>query len=186
MVDRLTVEHGQVWLGDDLLPGIFRELWVRGEAVLDEVKMQSGSGKTHQPNGWTDMDVSLSLDLLTDDSGNCYAKLSAMNRIFRGADGHSDPKVFDLRGNPHLTARGIDQVIFAGLDSFEDDRDDVVYATLHFVEDRPVVTRAEAQVNAGNGAAVTPTADTTETSDTSLSEDDSNPFMDGYREMTES
>ena len=182
MADRLTYEQGRVWLADILLPGHLRELWIRGEAQLDEIKVEGISGKAHQPNGWKDMDVTLSLDLLTDDGSSCYDKLATINHIFRRYGGNADPKVYEASGNPHLAARGIGQVIFAGLESYESQEDDVVYAGLHFVEDRPAVIKAEKRAAAATTA--TPEADTATAStqaDEDVAKDDSNPFADGYK-----
>ncbi len=183
MADRLTFEHGQVWLADVLLPGQLRELWIRGEAQLDEVKVEGVSGKTHQPNGWSDMDITLSLDLLTDDGGTCYDKLATINHIFRRYGGNADPKVYEVSGNPHMAARGIGQVIFAGLDSYESEEDDVIYAGLHFVQDRPAVIKAEKRVAGAGPSSSTPAADTAASAeaDEDVARDDSNPFADGYK-----
>lgn len=141
----LTFSHGSVRLGSSSVPGILKSLRVRGSVLFDEAEVDGLSGTTKTPKGWEDAAVTLVVELLTDDTGNCYDKLTRLDALFRGLDNNANPKVLDV-ANPHITARGVERVVFAGLNSTETDADDVVEATLRFTEHRPVVLRAEKQV----------------------------------------
>ncbi len=184
MVDRLTFEHGRIKLGGDLLPGVFKDLWVQGSVQLDEFQVDGLSGKVRRPMGWKNSDVSLTLELLTDDQSSCYKKLAVINRIYKSHGGNADPKVFDVSANPHFASRGIDQVIFAGLDSWESDQDDVIGCGLQFVEDNPVVVNSEQRTVASDKAtgdmpAVSPSNSVS--LDDDVGTDDTNPLGEGYR-----
>lgn len=154
----LSFEHGEVWLGGERVPGVLRGQSIRGCVRFDEAETDGLSGKVKTPLGWEDADIQLRLDLISDqqmkpyvDGEDCYEKLAELNRIFKGYDNGGNPQVYDIV-NAHVTARGIDQVVFAGLDSRETDRDDIIRATLSFTEHKPPVQRVEAQAVAADQA----------------------------------
>jgi len=141
----LTFEHGEVRLGSQTVPGILKSMRVRGAVVFDEAEPDGMSGKTKTPKGWDDCAITLTIDLLTDDRATCYDRLAKLNALFKGYDNGANPRVLDV-ANPHISARGIERVVFAGLDSSESNQDDVVMASLRFTEHRPTIIRAEKRV----------------------------------------
>tara|TARA_B100000683_G_scaffold264145_1_gene293320 strand:- start:1287 stop:1784 length:498 start_codon:yes stop_codon:yes gene_type:complete len=143
----LTFAHGEVRLGSKLVPGILKSMRVRGSVAFDETERDGMSGKAKTPKGWDDCAITLTVDLLTDSSGTCYDKLAQLDALFRGYDNGVNPRVLDVV-NAHVAARGIERVVFAGLESSESDQDDVMVATLRFTEHRPVILRAEKRVGA--------------------------------------
>jgi uncharacterized protein YfaP (DUF2135 family) len=180
----LAIEHGQVSLGGKLIPGIFVSQSIRGAVRFDEAKADNLSGKVKTPLGWEDADISIELDLLTEDGSTCYEKLSRLNALFKGYDNGSNPKVYSLV-NPHIIARGIDQVVFSGLDSSESDDDDVIRARLSFVEHNPPVIEVEKRVAASNEKTnETPTVADNVEADPTLTQDKTNPFHDGFKAGT--
>ena len=147
----LVFEDGQITLGGSLLPGVLRRLSIRGQVRFDEAEQDGLSGKVKVPMGWEDADVTAEVELLTD-STDCYDKLAGLDATFRGYDNGGNPKVYDLV-NRHTAARGIDQVVFAGLESSETDQDDVILAGLAFQEHKPAVVAVESRVAASDKAA---------------------------------
>ncbi|OIQ51035.1 hypothetical protein BerOc1_02980 [Pseudodesulfovibrio hydrargyri] len=145
----LTFSHGEVRLGSKLVPGILKSLSVRGSVVFAEAERDGLSGKTKTPKGWDDSAISLTVELLTDET-SCYDKLAALDALFRGHDNGANPRVLDV-ANAHVTARGIERVVFAGLDSSETDQDDVIQASLKFTEHRPPIIKAEKRVGRTGG-----------------------------------
>jgi len=143
----LTFAHGEVRLGSRTVPGILRSQNIGGRVRFDESERDGLSGKAKTPTGWEDCDISLTVDLLTDEAGTCYDKLAELDGLFRGHDNNANPRVLDV-ANAHVTARGIERVVFSGLDSAETDQDDVISATLRFTEYRPPVVRMEQRVGA--------------------------------------
>jgi len=141
----LTFSHGEVRLGSKLVPGILKSMRVRGAVLFDEAERDTLSGKTKTPKGWDDCAITVAVELLTD-STTCYDKLASLDELFRGHDNGANPRVLDV-ANPHVTARGIERVVFSGLSSSESDQDDVIMATLKFSEYRPPIIRAEKRVS---------------------------------------
>lgn len=178
----LTFDDGEVRLGNSLLPGILVSQTIRGAVRFDEAEADGLSGTVKTPLGWNDADVVLTLDLICDDQSDCYDKLTAINQMFKGADNGANPKIYTVTSR-HLRARGIDQLVFSGLDSAEDDQSDVLQATLSFVEHVPAIVRQEKHVAVSDtaiGAAPQISAADPEPEETLL--DDSNPFFEGLEE----
>lgn len=148
---RLTFEDGIVTLGGEALPGILHDCSVGCEVRFDEAEMDDRSGSTRTPLGWKDGDVSLTLDLPTDDAGTCYRKLRAIDAVFKGYDNGGNPKVYDVVSS-HLAARGVRQVVFSGLTSQETDQDDVVQCRLTFREHKPAIVEVENRASARSSA----------------------------------
>ncbi len=140
----LTFANGQVTLGGELLPGIFRDVSVRCDIRFDEAEEDARSGSTKTPLGWNDSDIDLSLDLLTDDDSTCYKKLRSLNSIFKGYDSNGNPKVYTVASS-HVSARGITKIVFSGLSSRESDRDDMISCRLSFQEYKPAVVKVESK-----------------------------------------
>jgi len=156
----LTIEHGEVRLNNRIVPGILKSLDVRGSVMFDKAEKDSQSGKVKTPLGWEDADVSLVMQLVSDNhlkptkppsTLSCYEKLAELNGIFRDTDKSKDPKVYEVV-NAHITARGIERVVFSGLNSSETNENDIMLATLSFVEHLPVIIRKENQVASSDKA----------------------------------
>ncbi len=137
----LTFEHGEVRLGSVMVPGVLKSIRVRGAVVFDEAETDGLSGKTKTPKGWDDSAISITVALVTDTT-TCYHKLAQINTLFRRHDIRANPLVLDV-ANPHITARGVERVVFCGLMSAESNKDDVIVATLDFTEHRPPIVVAE-------------------------------------------
>lgn len=144
----LIFDDGRVMLGGEELPGLLLRLSVKGEVRFDESKNDGSSGKKRTPLGWKDADVALEMELLTDEDSDCYDKLAALDRVFKGRGTHAAPKVLEV-SNRHLRARGVSRVVFSGLDSRETNADDMILVSLQFMEHLPPVVKAEARAIKG-------------------------------------
>jgi len=151
----LTFAHGEVRLGSATLPGMLRDLRVSGSVRFDEAEQDTLSGQTKTPMGWEDCAITLTVDLLTDDASTCYDKLAELDGLFRGHDNGANPRVLDV-ANAHATARGIERVVFARLESSETDQDDMIAAMLGFTEHRPPIIRTEQRTAGSAQAAADP------------------------------
>lgn len=179
----LRFEHGEVRMGDVLIPGVLKALSIAGRVRFDDAQVEGASGKTKTATGWEDADIALSMELLSDDESNCYSKLARINAIFKGIDSGSNPKVYDVV-NAHAISRGIDQVVFASLDSAETDEDDVITATLNFTEHIPIIREKEKQVIASDkakGTAPKTTESESEPEPDAGITKDIGPFAAGYQ-----
>jgi len=144
----LSWEDGLVSIDGLDLPGLLVDQSVDCRVRFDEQSVDGASGKKRTPMGWEDAEVTLTLELLTDEGEegqDCYDKLEAINAIFRGHDAQANPKIYQI-DNRHLQARGVGELIFSQLSSYESDRDDAMMATLSFVENNPPVVKTEMAV----------------------------------------
>lgn len=154
---RLVFSHGDIILDGNLLPGVLKSLNVRGDIQFDDAGVDSLSGKSRTNMGWNDAYVDAIVELLSDDERNCYAKLALLNVVFQAPDENGNPKIYTIV-NSHTIGRRISGVIFAGLDSGETDQDDVIEATLSFVEHAPYTCEYEPGPGwSSSQAAVAPT-----------------------------
>lgn len=154
----LTFAHGQIRLGAKTVPGLLRDMRVGGAVRFDESERDGLSGKAKTPMGWEDCTISLTVDLLTEHSSSCYDKLAEIDALFRGHDNGANPRVLTV-SNPHVTSRGIEKVVFSGLQSSETNQDDTLMAILKFTEHRPPIVRAEKRVSASNPSTQDPGLD---------------------------
>lgn len=138
----LSFSHGRVVLGDFEIPGIIKSISIGCNVVFSEAKEDSTSGTTKTPMGWEDSTITIGMVLPTDNTSDCYKKLEDLNRIFKGLDNNKDPKIYRIV-NPHLSARGVDEVVFKSLESSEDNATDIVNTNLQFTEHIPAVQIAE-------------------------------------------
>lgn len=173
----LSFEDGEVRIGDQLLPGLLVSQRVNAGVRFDKAERDHMSGKNKIPLGWEDADIQITMDLLCDEAGTCYDKLTAINSLFKGAKGAS-PKIFQVT-NRHLRARGVSKVVFSGLESNEDDQTDVIRVSLTFSEHLPAVVKREKQV-AATGTKTTPSVKATPAASPSIVSDPPNAFMAGF------
>jgi hypothetical protein len=174
----LTWADGEVRLGSELLPGVFLDLSIRGAVRFDQSHKDSQSGKAKVPLGFEDADITITMELLCDETGDCYSKLKAINKVFR-SDNKANPKVYAVV-NRHCAARGIQKVLFSGLDSFESEREDVITATLSFLEHMPAVIRREKRATAAK-VGQAPAVKAKPAASAAVVSDPDNPFMAGLK-----
>lgn len=154
----LNFIDGMLIFNHEAVPGVLKSCNISCDVKIDEAESDQLSGKKKTPMGWEDAEIDFDYALLSDSHGSCYLKLAKLNKMFKGYGDSAAPKIFTLY-NRHIFARGIEQVIFKSLASRETDRDDVIIATLHFVEHTPPIVQAEERVvksdkaKTGDGAA---------------------------------
>ena len=138
----LEFSQGEIHLDDDLLPGILKELRVSGNIQFDDGDVDARSGKNRTNMGWEDADITAVVELLSDEASDCYEKLQWLSMPFLAMDPQGNPKIYQVL-NEHLIKRCIFDVIFAGLESRETDDDEIIEATLRFVEHEPYACQFE-------------------------------------------
>ncbi len=143
----LSFEHGNVRLGGKLVPGTLISMEISDAVRFDSAQVDNVSGTKKTPLGWEDSVVTLEILLGTDEDSNCYEKLTLLDNVFKGMDNKSNPKVYTLT-NAHATARGVDQVVFAGLKSRETNEDDTIVVALGFDEHNPPTIPPEVRSSA--------------------------------------
>lgn len=176
----LAFEDGVVSLGGQALPGVLISLSVEGSVRFDQAKQDGLSGTAKTPLGWEDAAITATMDLLSDETSDCYKKLAGLNRTFKGADNGANPKVYTVTGR-HLRARGVDQVIFSYLESEEDDQTDTLRVRMNFTEHKPAIVRRETQVAAAGAGGKAPVVTAMPAHSPAILADDDSPFMAGFK-----
>ncbi|KAF1073426.1 hypothetical protein [Halodesulfovibrio sp. MK-HDV] len=159
----ITFEHGELKLGDTLVLGVLSRLSVDGKVRFDEAEQDGLSGKVKVPMGWDDAAVSVTMELLTDAESTCYDKLTSLSRLYKGHDSGGNPMVYRTT-NAHLAARNIDEIVFDGLNSSENNQSDSIIVSLRFVEHNPPIQLVEKR------SASNPASEATASADPGLSE----------------
>lgn len=181
----LTFADGEVRLGNTLLPGVLFSQAIRNSVRFDRSERDGLSGKAKIPQGWEDAEITLQLELLTDESGDCYEKLTFINRVFKPTDKEANPKIYTLT-NKHARARGIARVVFTSLDSDEDDSEDTILATLTFTEHIPPIVKTEKQIvlskkAIGRGSATAPAVAAKPAAAPAITTDSDSAFSAGFK-----
>lgn len=183
MLKELAFSDGEVKLGGQLLPGILVSQQIGCAVRIDTAQVEGQAQKTQTPLEWDNASIYLCLELLTDDDSDCYDKLTALNKIFKGKDNGRFAQIYTVNSR-HARARGLDKMIFSGLSSDETDQDDVITVTLTFIEYLPPKTARQAAGIAAAGASGSPTAPAvTAASATPAATavlEDPNPFIAGF------
>jgi hypothetical protein len=147
----LSFSDGVIKLDGAEIEGIVKSVSVSADVKLDEQKVDGLSGTKKVPVGWSDADITVTLELLTDDAATCYERLQELNRLFKSTESAASPKKKFEIANRHTAARGVRSVVFSKLDSSETSDDDVIAVTLQFIEYEPAVVPSEKAAAAGSG-----------------------------------
>ncbi len=179
----LSIEHGRVRLGNQLVPGTLVSMEIDGAVRFDSAEVDNLSGSKKTPLGWDDSIIRLEILLGSDDESNCYEKLSQLNQIFKGIDNNANPNIYNM-ANSHAIARGVDQVVFKALKSSESNQDDVIYASLAFDEHNPPTIPPEIRASGQKTTAEnsTPQVQNDAVVDAAVTEDPDMPFSQGFNQ----
>ncbi len=130
----LMADHsdGLVKLDGEELEGVLQSLSVNGEVIIDSNNSASNNQPQKVMRGYKDKSVSITLLIVEKEDKTVYEILEEIENIFQDKEDNI-PKVFTLF-NKHTVARGIDEVVFTGLSSAEDNSTDTLALTLKFEE----------------------------------------------------
>jgi hypothetical protein len=132
----LVIDDNLMQLMGVTLPGLFKNIEVKGSAQVDEVDIKGKGAKPKQATGYQDSKIYLQLNLLPDDTHSVYDKLKVIQDIFRRTN-QNKPDVLPVV-NEHVNARGITKVIFKDYTTTENSGKDILTATLEFWEHVPI------------------------------------------------
>jgi len=145
---KLLFDDGTITLDREEIPAVLVRLQVSGAVVYDNATIDGLSGTNKKPIGYSDADITATMELLTDEYSTCYEKLNKLNQIYAAVDDLANPKVYTIF-NSHCASRNIHRVYFSGLDSSETDQDDVIEVVLKFVEHEPEIVKKEISIITG-------------------------------------
>lgn len=131
----IIADDGCVKIGSVLLPGLFKSIDISGKAMVEELDVKGKGKKPKQATGYEDHTISIELILMDDDREGGKTKeekLTILQNLFR-SKGQKIPKVYNMV-NKHTAQRGIDKVLFEGLNTKETNKRDEITASLKFIE----------------------------------------------------
>ncbi len=132
MIISTDSSDGLVKLDGEELEGVLQSLSVNGEVIIDSNNSASNNQPQKVMRGYKDKSVSITLLIVEKEDKTVYEILEEIENIFQDKEDNI-PKVFTLF-NKHTVARGIDEVVFTGLSSAEDNSTDTLALTLKFEE----------------------------------------------------
>ncbi len=134
-----------------ILPGVFKSIEVKGDAIVDEQEVEGQSKKPKQATGYEDVKVNIEL-ILEDGSGmSKLEKLEQIQEIFR-TPGQDKPTVHKII-NTHTAVRGVKQVIFKQLTHKAENKKGQIIVTLEFWEYTAMTITASQSASGSGGAA---------------------------------
>lgn len=115
-----------------ILPGVFKSIEIKGDAIVDEQEVEGQSRKPKQATGYEDMKVNIELILEDGPGMGKLEKLETIQQLFRTPK-QEKPAVHRLI-NSHTAARGVKQVIFKSLTHKAENKKGQILVTLEFWE----------------------------------------------------
>ncbi|MGL5253800.1 MAG: hypothetical protein ACRC9L_02080 [Brevinema sp.] len=140
MILTTDIKTGKIQLNGQTMPGIFQNLTVNGELIIDK-NSSAGSNKVRKiMRGFGDNRISIQLSLIDKNNltglftGNSsiYKQLEELENLFRTVN-NTKPMCFTIN-HEHLNARKISKVIFRGLSSSESNSSEKIDVVLQFEE----------------------------------------------------
>lgn len=146
----IFVEDGYVKVGGIKLPGLYKSIEIKTDALVEEKEVEGSSTKPKQATGYED--AKITIEILLDESKNQSAndKLETIQNIFRSS-GQEIPLVTEIISE-HTATRGINQVIFKSLTSKQTNKNNQLSVSLEFWEYIPVTITASATSSSSSGS----------------------------------
>lgn len=133
-----------------VLPGLFKSIEVKGDAIVDEQDVEGQSKKPKQATGYEDIKVNI--ELIVDDGPllTKIQKIEQIQQIFR-IPGQEKPTVHEII-NEHTAARGVKQVIFKNLTHKAENKKGQLVVTLEFWEYTVMTVTASKSASGSSGS----------------------------------
>jgi hypothetical protein len=174
-VQFITTEVGQVMVGGVLLPGTFESLEISAPVKVDEVEIPGK--RVTQAVGFDNARVRLNLILVPEvDGGDCSEQIRTIQQLFRKSPDQQKPGVYRIV-NKHVQARGINEVIFSDLKTFEDNRSDKVLVICEFTQHVPIQVKVAKKPSGRPAPAPKPSASTSSASKSKPARPYKDPWM---------
>lgn len=132
MILRADEKSGVIELDDMPLAGVLQSLSVNGEIVIDSNNSEGNGAPQKTMRGYKDKVISMTLRIVPTEEKSVYSLLEELEQLFMDKE-DKVPKVMTLF-NPHTLVRRIDEVVFTGFSSSEDNSTDTITVTLNFEE----------------------------------------------------
>lgn len=140
----IFTDESTVKIDSTVLPGLFKSIEIKGDAIVDEQEIEGQSKKPKQATGYEDFKINLELILEDGPFLTKMQKLEVIQQIFK-TSGQEKPSVHEII-NEHTAVRGIRQVIFKNLTHKAESKKSQIIVTLEFWE-YTVMTITAAEVS---------------------------------------
>ncbi len=133
-------DESTIKIGGVILPGLFKSIEIKGDALIEEQEIEGRSSKSKQAIGYEDSKVNVELILHEGPLLTKRQKLEQIQNIFK-KQGQSKPIVYEIV-NEHTAARGISKVLFKNLTTKEQSKKDELTVMIEFWEYIPITITA--------------------------------------------
>ena len=129
------------------------QMRVRQEVRIDEATVPGRSGKAKQAVGYQDSDITIGLELYSDDDGQtALQKYAVLQDAFRKRDdADSLPRVFSIQ-SPLTDACRIQTVLFKGLEISDAEGTDQLQVAVSLTEFEPIEAAVDDRGGSGGGS----------------------------------
>ncbi len=158
----IYVDESTIKIGGVILPGLFKSIEIKSDALIEEQEVEGRSTKPKQATGYEDAKVSVELVLHDGPILTKLQKLEQIQNLFK-KQGQSKPTVYEIV-NEHTAARGITKVLFKNLTTKEQSKKDELTVMIEFWEYIAMT------ITATKSTSTTSTAQTSTTASTLTSE----------------
>lgn len=146
----IYTDESTVKIDSVVLPGLFKSIEVKGDAIVDEQDVEGQSKKPKQATGYEDIKVNIELILEDGPLLTKIQKLEQIQQIFRMPD-QEKPTVHEII-NEHTAARGVKQVIFKNLTHKAENKKNWLVVTLEFWEHTVMTVTASKSSSGASGS----------------------------------
>ncbi|NPV89822.1 MAG: transcriptional regulator [Firmicutes bacterium] len=136
----IYIDDSTVKVGGVILPGLFKSMEIKGDALIEEQDVEGRSTKPKQAAGYEDAKINLELILQDGPVLTKLQKLAIIQNLFK-KQGQEKPIVYEIV-NEHTAVRGITQVLFKNLTTKEQNKNDELSAMIEFWEYIPMTITA--------------------------------------------
>lgn len=147
----IYIDDSTVKVGGVTLPGLFKSIEIKGDALIEEQEVEGRSTKPKQATGYEDAKINLELILLDGPELTKLQKLEIIQNLFK-KQGQAKPIIYEII-NEHTAARGITQILFKNLTTKEQNKNDGLTAMIEFWEYAAITITATATATKSTGSA---------------------------------
>lgn len=166
----IYIDESTVKVGGVILPGLFKSIEVKGDALIEEQDVEGRSAKPKQATGYEDAKIDLELVLHDGPVLTKLQKLEVIQNLFK-KKGQAKPIIYEIV-NEHTAARGVTKVLFKNLTTMEQSKKDELTVMVEFWEYIPMTITATKSTGSISG--------TSGTSAASVAKANLDPAYQGY------
>lgn len=143
-------DESTIKVGGVILPGVFKSIEIKGDALIEEQEVEGRSTKPKQATGYEDAKITVELILYDGPELTKLQKLEIIQNLFK-KNGQEKPIIYEIV-NEHTAARGITKVLFKNLTTKEQNKKDELSVMIEFWEYIPITITAKKSTGSSSTA----------------------------------